>query len=346
MFSTSPYEEDALHRIFIISERLIIFDGMEDVFEHIVKAAVSLTRADAATMRLLDFNKNTLEIVEGFGLSNNSISQPSISIGEGITGRVVMDGKPFITADVTKEPQCISEELANLEGIKSILSVPLRTKKGAVGCITAYRKNAELFGGTDLLLLNIFGSLAAEAIEKANLINELKQQSSHDELTGLYNKKMLLIAADECLLLSLRHSLKMSVIFIDIDDFKGFNDRHGHLLGDKLLCDFSRILVTTCRKSDSPGRFGGDEFVIIAPHTSKKGAMVLANKLRTIVANHKFAGKGRDKTDVTLSAGIASFPEDGDNISELIREADEAMYESKKAGKNKVTAWPLNLACD
>ncbi len=331
--------QKALDRIFIISEKLIVFDGLEEVFEHIVKTSMMLTLADAATIRVFNMETGTLDIVKGYGVSNVFLTQPPIRLGEGITGRVVLNGKPFSTSDVSSVPGCVNKELARLEGIKALMCVPLRTRDDSVGCITVYKKRPVPFAEYDLAVLGIFASQAVQAFEKARLIRELQKQATHDHLTGLYNRNALARHLEAELNLSNRHNHGTSVIFLDIDNFKCFNDTHGHLLGDKLLSDFSKILKNNCRKSDVVARFGGEEFVVVASHTTKDRALVLCNKLRGAVKKHRFIGSSKTRVRLTFSAGISSFPDDGADEEELLKKADEAMYRSKLAGRDTITLW-------
>jgi diguanylate cyclase (GGDEF)-like protein len=338
MVAVKNMDRDILDRIFFITEKVLVFDGLHDVFEHIVKIAIMLTNADAATIRAFDIESGNLVIVEGYGLSNEFLAQPPIKIGEGITGMVVLDAKPFSTDDVTKVPHCIHKELAQIEGIKAVMSVPMKTGEGAIGCLTIYRKKSEAFTEQDMLLLSIFAGQSTEVIEKARGIEELKRQAIFDSLTKVLNKNALLTELDLKVSLADRHSYDLSIIFIDIDDFKKFNDTHGHLLGDKLLVDFAKLLRQHCRKTDIIGRFGGEEFIIIAPHTDKDSALIITNKLLDIASGHKFLGSSGD-IHVTFSAGIASFPNDAQETLELLSRADKAMYASKMAGKNCATVW-------
>lgn len=326
-----------LDRIFLVSEKLIVFDGLEDVYEHIIKTAIILTNAEAATIRVFNMQKGTLDMVKGYALSTGFFTQPAIRIGEGITGRVVLDGKPFSAIDVTRVQGRINKELVKLDNVRAIVCVPLKINEKSIGCITVYRKKASAFGEHDLLSLNIIASQAAEALEKTNLIRELQKQATYDQLTGIYNKKALVEHFEAQLDLSHRHEQSTSVIFLDIDNFKSFNDTHGHLLGDKLLSDFAKVLKTCCRKSDILGRFGGEEFVMIAAQTGKKDACALCNNLREAVKKCKFIGSSNSKVAVTFSAGIASFPEDGDDACELLKKADDAMYKSKTGGRDMIT---------
>ncbi len=338
MVAAKGINKDILDRILFITEKVLVFDGLDDVFEHIVKTAVMLTKAEASTIRAFDIDSGKLLIVGGYGLSNGFLSQPPIKIGEGITGRVVLEGKPFSTADVTKVEHCVHKEFARLEDIKAVMSVPLKTIGGAIGCLTVYRKRAEAFTEQDLLLLSIFAVQASEVMEKTRIVEELKKQAMFDSLTGIFNKNTLLKELDLKVRLADRYGHDISVIFIDIDDFKKFNDMYGHLLGDKLLADFAKLLRQSCRNTDIVGRFGGEEFVIITPHTDKDSALIFTRKLIDIVRRHKF--QGRDgHVHITFSAGISSFPEDGQKTTELLNKADDAMYRSKMAGKNCATAW-------
>ncbi|MFQ5900780.1 MAG: diguanylate cyclase [Thermodesulfobacteriota bacterium] len=329
-------EEDILRRIFFISEKVIVFDGIEDVFQHVLNTAVQLTKAEAATIRIFDIDTGMIKIVGGSGLSNGFLSQQPLKFGEGIVGKVIKEGTPFSTSDVKKVDYYVHKELAELEGVRALLCVPLRAKDATTGCITVYRKTKEGFTDVDVLLLNIFATQAVEAIEKTKLIEALKIQATIDALTNIYNRGSLMKRLEEEIERAGRHGNAFSILFIDIDEFKGFNDRHGHLLGDKLLADFAGLLKQNCRKNDIVGRYGGEEFVIATPEIDKEGAYALAMKLKNVINAHKFLGSEGDVTGISFSAGIASIPQDGDVLGDLLQRADDAMYRAKRNGKNRV----------
>ena len=328
-----------LDRIFMISERMIVFDGLDDVFEHIVKTAVALTQAEAATIRVFDIETGTLNIVKGYGVTEGFLSQPPIRVGEGITGTVVQTRKSFTTTDVTTDPLCKNNELAHLEGIQSAICVPMNTKDSCIGCITVYRKTKDPFSDHELMLLSIFSTEAVQAVEKSQLLNELKAQATQDPLTGLWNKKSLINKLGIEMERGKRHQQTLAVMFIDLDGFKKFNDEHGHLMGDKLLHDFTKILKECSRKIDIIGRFGGDEFIIIAPQTDIEGANNLAEKLRSATSEHEFLSSEIDVyTHISCSIGITIQEEDS-NIDKLLVQADQALYASKNNGRNQVTSY-------
>lgn len=331
--------EDVLNKIHYMMERVIVFDGIDDVLDHVVKTALSLTRSDAATLRVFDISTGNLDIRAGHGLSGGFLNQPPLKLGEGIVGNVVLSGEMFMTTDVSSSPKCVNKELARLEGIKAMLSVPIKTRDSTLGCLTVYRKTEEAYTDTEVLLLSIFAAQSLEALEKTRYIEELKKQASFDYLTKVYNRSFLIKRLEEEIQRAERHNLKFTAIFADIDNFKGFNDSYGHLLGDKLLVDFASVLRQTLRKNDIVGRYGGEEFIVVTPETGKEGGLLLAQKLLEAVQNHKFMGTTGEILGITFSAGIATFPDDGKTLEEILEKADVAMYMAKKEGRNRIRAW-------
>lgn len=332
-------ESDVLSKIYYCMERVIVFEGIEDVLQHLVKTATSLTSSDAATIRLFNIETGKLDVKTGCGLSECFLDQAPLELGEGIIGRVVQNCEHFVTANVRDEPHCNQKDLAHMEGINSVMSVPLKTRDAAIGALTIYRKSKQTFTDSELLLSSIFAAQAVEAIEKTIQLESLKKQAIYDQLTNVFNKHSVINRLEEEVKRALRYKKFLTVTFIDIDDFKKFNDTHGHLLGDKLLKDFSDILKNELRKNDLLGRCGGEEFVIITPETDKSGAEAIANKLLEITVKHSFLGHDGEVKGISFSAGISSYPLDGKTSEELIDKADKAMYVAKRGGKKSVVKY-------
>ncbi len=156
-----------------------------------------------------------------------------------------------------------------------------------------------------------------------------------DTLTGLYNHGFFLQALQREVQRARRHDLLLSLVMVDLDDFKSINDTRGHLEGDRVLIKAAALINESLREIDIAARYGGEEFAIILPETSRMGAMVVADRIRRRVGAD-FARK-RNGPVVTLSGGVAGYPEDAGTGEELIRRADEALYRSKADGKNRVT---------
>ncbi len=174
-----------------------------------------------------------------------------------------------------------------------------------------------------------------DQLEKANRI--LKDLACRDGLTRLYNHRYFQDVIQNEIHRAERNGEVFSLLFMDLDHFKHYNDTHGHLEGDRLLRKMGEILIKAVRRSDVVARYGGEEFVIMMPATPKKNAAVMGEKLRRYIENFPFPGReSQPLKKVTISVGIASFPEDGAERPELVERADSAMYRAKKLGRNSV----------
>lgn len=177
--------------------------------------------------------------------------------------------------------------------------------------------------------------LTKDLQEKNKLLKDL---ADVDGLTGIYNNRYFQGALDKELNRSARHGKPLSLVFVDIDHFKSFNDEHGHLVGDFVLTEFCKVMSENLREYDVLARYGGEEFVVVLPETNEENACLVAEKLRAAVAAQAFS-EGREKYSVTASFGIASIDEHSEfapDKTELIRMADEAVYDAKKKGRNRV----------
>lgn len=172
-------------------------------------------------------------------------------------------------------------------------------------------------------------------LERAN--ERLQEIAVRDGLTGLFNHRYFQeILAKEASRAS-RHHRELSLLFLDVDDFKKYNDTYGHQLGDTLLKQLSHIIMGAMREGDVVARYGGEEFVIILPETDSSYAVQVAEKLRRLVENHPFRGEeSQPHGKVTISLGVANWKSDGSTVASLIQRADQALYRAKNEGKNCV----------
>jgi diguanylate cyclase (GGDEF)-like protein len=165
--------------------------------------------------------------------------------------------------------------------------------------------------------------------------NFLAEQVKRDGLTGLYNHRHLQEALAKETARAVRYKRVYSLLFADVDHFKQYNDRQGHLAGDKVLRMIAEILQKSVRNSDLVARYGGEEFVILLPETNGEKARVVAQRVLKGIESHPFPGRETQPGgQLTISIGVAAFPEDGDHPAELIRQADRALYEAKRGGGN------------
>lgn len=178
--------------------------------------------------------------------------------------------------------------------------------------------------------------ITLEDLKEAN--QKLQILSTTDEMTQLANFRNFMSLLEKESERALRYKRPYTVIFGDLDYFKIYNDQNGHLAGDKLLKQVSKILRESCRKTDIPARYGGEEFAILCPELSLENARKVAERIRRRVESFPFEHSDKQPHGkVTMSFGIASFPEHGFRANDVLRSADQALYESKEAGRNRVT---------
>jgi len=172
-----------------------------------------------------------------------------------------------------------------------------------------------------------------ETLRKKN--KELHELSITDSLTGLYNRKHLMETLENEVARSKRHKHDFSVLVIDIDHFKEYNDTYGHLAGDEVLSRLATVFKESVRSCDYVARYGGEEFILVLPEIGPEDGVKAAERIRKKVAKENFAGDG-ETIQVTVSVGVASYPKDGDDSQSIIRHADTALYKSKESGRNRV----------
>jgi two-component system, cell cycle response regulator len=177
--------------------------------------------------------------------------------------------------------------------------------------------------------------------EKVNLLEmaqeRLKELAITDGLTGIYNHRYFKQFLAKEIIRANRHNAKVSLAMLDIDNFKDYNDSHGHLAGDKILRQVAKLMVKNIRSIDVAARYGGEEFVVILPQTDAQAAKVVAEKLRLLIENSQFEKEETQPgSKITISIGIATFPENSKELEGLINSADQRLYVAKAQGRNKV----------
>ena len=173
---------------------------------------------------------------------------------------------------------------------------------------------------------------------------ELQELSNRDPMTNLYNRRYFNDIANTLVKLAKRHDEDLAVLMIDIDRFKVINDNYGHLTGDEVLKTTANLLLNATRESDITIRFGGEEFVVLLPDTNLKGTIAIAQKIRTSIEKQEIQTKKGDIIKYTLSIGIAQYVSSSDkDIDDIIHRSDEALYEAKRSGRNKVVVYEREL---
>lgn len=241
---------------------------------------------------------------------------------------------PVLVKDMQKEDRFGGRSAGH--PFRSAMVVPIPVMKKPYGFIRVESSQPQLYSNDDLRTVDLFATLASLALENIHLYEEVRSLATHDSLTQLFTQRALLQRLKEEILRAGRSQSPLAFIMADIDLFKQYNDTYGHQAGDELLRSVSRILVNHTRPVDCVARYGGEEFSVILPNTVRDHALEVANRMRLAVASEPFLFKGQ-RTRVTLSFGVAAFPQDATSQSQLIRVADERLYRSKANGRNQVS---------
>jgi diguanylate cyclase (GGDEF)-like protein len=216
---------------------------------------------------------------------------------------------------------------------RSRLSIPLISFGQTLGVLTLHSPEIDAFRETELQSLESVADICASSIQNAHYVERVKQLAYLDGLTGIFNRRFFERRILEEIERARRYEAELAVLMVDIDQFKRLNDEFGHLLGDEVLRQVSSLLQQQVRKIDVVCRYGGEEFAILLTHTGAQQALAIADKLRRIVETWQFPGVPRA---ITISAGVAIFPEHGKTRDELVYLADNALYVAKQSGRNRI----------
>ena len=226
-------------------------------------------------------------------------------------------------------------DINDFQSFKGYKFFPLRTKKMVLGEI-AYKGVSDADEENFTVLAHQFSL----ALRRIRLYNEVESLATTDGLTRMHTRRHLGERFEEEFGRAKARKAPLALLMIDVDHFKKVNDQFGHLAGDMVLREVARIIALQIREIDIAGRFGGEEFCVILPDTDKTGALVVAERIRVAMNDHKVKAYDASLL-ITVSVGVAAFPEDASQMDELIDKADWALYRAKKSGRNRVAGFSV-----
>ena len=288
------------------------------------------------TAMLLDADQRQLVIEAVAGAAPDTLRGMRFALGEGISGLAAQEGRTVHVEDVTTDTRYLHYKGLR-RGSGSFLSVPLRAKGRIVGVMNLCRGALVPFTPQDIRLAEAIAAQAGLAIANARLYQQTLELSNSDPLTGIPNRRQLFSRLEQEMSRSLRFGDELSILMIDVDLFKQINDSYGHTVGDSVLRGVALALQRNLRKVDMVARYGGEEFVAVLPRITRAEAVEVAEKLRAAVASTPLAqAPGGQQLSVTISVGVAAFGQDATDVSTLIEKADAALYEAKRAGRDRL----------
>src|SRR3984957_7176836 len=318
---------------------------LDQVLRTIMEKIDEFLHPDTWSMLLVDEAKQELYFELAIGKNAHTLKDVRIKMGQGIAGWVAQSQQAVIVPDVGQDTRFFAkvDEKTKTE-TRSIVAVPVRFRDHCLGVIELVNcVGVEGFNDRDLALLEALADFAAIALENARHVQRIHELTITDDCTSLYNARHLNFILETEIYRSQRYGFEFSLVFLDLDHFKAINDTHGHLAGSKLLAEIGQVVRTHCRLIDFAFRYGGDEFVVLLPQTSKENACVVAKRLHKLIREtHWLTSEGLD-IRVTTSAGVASYPTDAKTKAELLHLADEAMYAVKNSTRDNVAVANVGL---
>jgi diguanylate cyclase (GGDEF)-like protein/putative nucleotidyltransferase with HDIG domain len=303
---------------------------IREIYDNFVKELGKVVDVDLAMIALLEGEELNLLALSAEG-SSAWHTGDKLPLKGSASEWVITHKTPLLESNLTEESRFWTVKHHLKQGIQSMVFLPLLVNDKAIGSLSLGSRHPNAYSQSQVQLLSQLASRIAMPIENARLYAEAEQRARIDQLTGLWNRRHL----EERIQVEIgRHSRyggTFSLIILDLDFFKAFNDSYGHLAGDRLLKQLGTVMKDAIRTTDEAFRYGGDEFAILLPQTTLRDAYEVAERVRDQVASEIKV----DGVSVTASFGLASWPVDGVRINEVISAADIALYYAKQSGGNQ-----------
>jgi diguanylate cyclase (GGDEF)-like protein len=322
---------------------------LEDVMSLVVQMTLEVARAERCYLMLWEQDELVCRALAD--LEGRTITAEA-EVSETICGRVLETGEPLLLEAHTHHPEDLEQGHD-----RHVMCVPMVAKQRLLGLLYVDSPDGgHVFSDKDLTLLEAISHHASVAIENATLYAQLSSRASEletlvelyeeanmrassDALTGLQNRRFFLDQIDRSFAQAKRHRRHLSLLVIDIDHFKSFNDTYGHTMGDQVLVNVSQALGLAVRLADVVARYGGEEFIVALPDTDLEGALTVAERMRESVSEVQLEDElGQLLRSITVSIGVSSLRLEDERTAELIERADRGLYEAKSRGRNQVFA--------
>ena len=329
--------EERVRELTVLSDLARTFNSTLEVEElvHVVTRVVGQSLGFEHLALLLLEEQGDLVVKSVHGIQPDAEGW-RVRLGQGIAGTAAQEKQVVLVRDTKADGRFPAQRFTGgRQG--SLLAVPMVFRGESVGVMDFFRPVVDGFGEDELSFLQSVANQAAMAISNARLHERTVALSLTDSLTGLHNRRSLFGRLDMELERSQRFAHGFAAVMIDVDHFKALNDELGHSAGDAVLCQISGLFGGAIRKIDTVARYGGEEFMLLLPRADRAAAVQVAEKLRQLVAETRFRpGAGLSERRMTISAGVAVYPDDARELTALIDCADAALFAAKHQGRDRV----------
>jgi len=321
-----------LETLMVLTEELLLEPTLEESLQLVTDAALDLVPADHSSVRLLD--ESGTRLLSGARSGVGSEHRPvRLDPHEGLAGWVLRNGERVHVEDVSSDPRFVDKDGQGFS-ISSVIVVPLVAPDMVVGVLSVSAASRSAFDDDDIVLVQLLANCCAPSV----LRSRLRRLSVTDHQTQALNQRALFPRLRVEMDAAERTETPLSVLMLDLDHFKRVNDEHGHAAGDHVLSVFADRTRSSIRSRDILVRRGGEEFVVILPATASGDAVRVAERIRESLADDPITLPDGSACAQTVSVGVATWDREED-AERLERRADEAMYDSKRRGRNLVSVW-------
>lgn len=341
--------EKKLNEIYIhyhISRTIGSLLDLQDMLREVTGIIKRYLPFERVSVYLLDEHRKIIDLAYSSGLDQRQ--KVTLQLGEGTPGRIAENGEHVHIHDLSVFYETFNDFIHYPGEEKrggSYIGIALKVHNATIGVIGLDNSSRYGLNVDDMDFMAILSHQLAAGIEKSRLFDKIQQMSQHDGLTGLYNYRMFQERLQQEIVRRNRTRKPLSLMMLDIDHFKQFNDNYGHQAGDEVLKELSKIITSQSRSNsfDLCCRYGGEEFAVILPELNLDNAVAVAERLRKAVEDAVFTFMDK-KLDgkVTVSIGLAALTGgDDQTLKELVKKADDALYRSKRNGRNQVSYSPV-----
>jgi diguanylate cyclase (GGDEF)-like protein len=316
---------------------------LDTILQTIMEKMAAYFEPATWSLVMIDESSHETYYAASVGKGSEGFAALRLSDGGTLTQWVIAHGEALVIENVNADP-LIDPDSRNewFEGSCSVVCVPVRTGGKVLGVIQLVNIDLQVYVRSEMLLQTL-ADYAAIAIENARAVRRIQELSITDDCTGLYNARHLFTVLSEEVHRSARFGYEFTLLFLDLDHFKRVNDEHGHLIGSKLLAQVGECLRENLRLVDAAFRYGGDEFAILLPQTSRDAGLRVARRISRMFHHRPWLPDEAFRVDLRASIGIATYPGDAATPQAVVQRADEMMYSVKQNGRDNIAVTGLGI---